>query len=208
MTDMLPVLLRGIGLGGSLIIAIGAQNAHVLRHGLKRSYVFWVAGICTACDWTLILLGGIGFGAIINAFPLLTTVAAWGGAIFLFVYGILSFRSAIRPKAMNLQNSEAPVQSLRSVILLTLAVSLLNPHVYLDTVVLVGGIAAQYELPNRLYFVIGAGLASTLWFFGLGYGAKYLAPVFQRPIAWRILDTLIGVVMWAIAASLIAGELA
>lgn len=197
--------IAGLALGASLIIAIGAQNALVLRQGLKREHVFAVAATCTLIDWVLIALGAGGFGSLIARFPSLTTVAAWGGAIFLVFYGALSFRSAFKAETLSAEEGgdAPPLTSLATVLTATLAVSLLNPHVYLDTVVLLGSIAAQYEPAARIRFVAGAWTASGLWFFGLAYGARLLAPLFERPIAWRILDVLIGVVMWSIAFSLL-----
>ena len=210
MPSSLNTYFAGIALSAGLIIAIGAQNAHVLRQGLKREYVFLVAAICSTTDILLITLGTLGFGTLIGSFPLLTRLAAWAGAGFLLFYGFLAFRSARQPHSLKvehqLQGSTSP-QTLKAMILLTLAVSLLNPHVYLDTVVLIGGIAAQYPAEQRIFFALGAGTASVVWFFGLAYGARLLAPLFQKPIAWRILDFLIGVIMWGIATSLILGEL-
>jgi len=198
-----------LALGASLIIAIGAQNALVLRQGIKREHVFAVAGTCTLIDWILIALGAGGFGSLIALFPSLTTVAAWGGAIFLVFYGALSFRSAFKTETLSAEDNhgrEPVMNSLASVLAATVAVSLLNPHVYLDTVVLLGSIAAQYEPAARIRFVAGAWTASAVWFFGLGYGARLLAPLFERPIAWRVLDVLIGVVMWSIAFSLLRAQ--
>ena len=211
MPPSLHTYLAGIALSAGLIIAIGAQNAHVLRQGLKREYVFLVAVICSTTDILLITLGTLGFGTLIGSFPLLTKFAAWAGAGFLLIYGFLAFRSARQPhslKVEHLPQGQSPPQSLKAIILLTLAVSLLNPHVYLDTIVLIGGIAAQYPASQRIFFALGAGTASVVWFFGLAYGARLLAPLFRKPIAWRILDFLIGIIMWGIAISLVLGELA
>lgn len=202
--------LAGIALGAGLIIAIGAQNAHVLRQGIKREYVFLVAAICSATDIFLITLGALGFGTLIGSFPRLTSLAAWTGAGFLLFYGFSAFRSARQSQSLKVEDQpegQNPSQSLKAVILLTLAVSLLNPHVYLDTFVLIGGIAAQYPAEQRIFFALGASTASVIWFFGLAYGARLLAPLFRKPIAWRILDILIGIIMWGIAISLILGEL-
>lgn len=202
--------IAGLALGASLIIAIGAQNALVLRQGLKREHVFAVSGMCTAIDWVLIALGAGGFGSLIAHFPAITSVAAWGGAAFLAVYGAISFRSALRADSLSTEEHsgrEPVTSSLASVLAATLAVSLLNPHVYLDTVVLLGSIAAQYEPASRVRFVIGAWTASAVWFFGLGYGARLLAPLFARPIAWRVLDVCIGIIMWSIALTLVLGQL-
>lgn len=205
----LTSFLAGLGLGASLIMAIGAQNAYVLRQGLLRSHSLAVAGLCVAIDWLLIVTGALGFGVLVSRFPALTAIAAWGGAGFLLVYGALAFRSAARPGALH---AGAPASRLETVTLAgalttTLAVSLLNPHVYLDTVVLLGGVAANYDLPQRAAFVLGACMASALWFFGLAIGARMLAPVFERPVAWRVLDVAIGCIMWWIAAGLMLGQL-
>jgi L-lysine exporter family protein LysE/ArgO len=200
--------LQGLGLGAGLIIAIGAQNAYVLRQGLLRQHVFAIASICTLCDMILISLGVGGLGALISGAPLWLNLAAWGGAAFLLAYGARSFHSALHPSTLDAgENSPSPAGR-REAVLAALAFSLLNPHVYLDTVVLVGSIGAQHPLPERPFFAMGAMTASVLWFYGLAYGAAWLAPLFRRPAAWRILDFVIGGIMWAIAASLIIASLA
>jgi len=204
-TEYFAPLLRGFGLGASLIIAIGAQNAFVLRMGLRRQYVFAVALLSTLCDALLISLGAAGFGSIVSAFPLFATLAAWGGAIFLLFYGFRSFRSALKPSSLDVAaggETEGP-KSLGQALLMTAAFSLLNPHVWLDTVVLLGGIGGQYAAVRRAFFAAGAMLASLLWFFALAYGAARLTPLFRKPATWRVLDALIGCVMWAIAGSLV-----
>lgn len=200
-------LLSGVALGGGLIIAIGAQNAFVLRQGIARSHVAVVVLVCVACDWALIAAGATGFGALVEAFPAVTTVAALGGAAFLLVYGALSFKAALHPGSLGGSRSAATFSSTAAAVGATLAVSLLNPHVYLDTVVLIGGIAAQHAGTLRLAFVLGAGLASLAWFSALGFGARLLAPVFERPSTWRALDVVIGVIMWWIAAGLVFNQL-
>ena len=218
----------GLGIGASLIIAIGAQNAFVLRQGLSRSHVAAVVAVCVVCDWTLIAFGAFGFGSLVRAFPLVTSVAAWGGALFLIGYGTLSLRSALHPDVLHAADADADARDGESesapagghgerratalattgaAVGATLAVSLLNPHVYLDTVVLLGSVAGQYPPASRAWFALGAGTASTLWFSGLGFGARLLAPLFERPAAWRVLDASIAAVMWWIAYSLIAGQL-
>ncbi len=202
MTQTLLPLMQGFGLGAGLIIAIGAQNAFVLRQGLTRSYVFITALICALCDAVLIALGVGGVGTLITRNPGLTTFARWGGAAFLFWYGARAFWSALKPSALDAADASHSA-SLRGTVLTVLALSLLNPHVYLDTVVLLGSIGGQYPADERLTFALGAMLASWCWFFGLAYGAAWLAPLFRRPVAWRILDAGIGCIMWAIAASLI-----
>lgn len=200
---MLTTLIQGFTLGASLIIAIGSQNAFVLRQGLKKEYVFTICTICFVCDALLILLGVGGFGKLVASSPNLMLIARWGGALFLCFYGIRSFRSAFKHEVLSVDDSKNLASGFTWVIATTLALTLLNPHVYLDTVILLGSIAGQYPEAERLAFAIGAVVASMVWFYGIGYGARILAPLFQRPVSWKILDVLIGVVMWAIAASLI-----
>ncbi len=196
-------LLQGFGLGAGLIIAIGAQNAFVLRQGLKRQHLFVTASISTLCDAILILLGVGGLGAVIASVPALTIIATWGGALFLLFFGLRSFRSAMVKSALDADKASTQPVRPGGAILAVLAFSLLNPHVYLDTVVLVGSVGAHYQANERVFFALGAMLASCAWFFGLAYGAAWLAPLFQRPLAWRILDSIVGCIMWTIAASLI-----
>ena len=204
----LAVAATGFAIGAGLIVAIGAQNAFVLRQGLRRSHVLAVVATCILCDVTLIALGALGFGSLVARFPLITVVAAWAGAAYLFVWGALSLRSAIRPGTLSAQDAVGSGQlTTLSAIGATLAVSLLNPHVYLDTVVLLGSIAAQYPLPTRAWFAVGAACASAVWFSALGFGARLLAPLFGKPAAWRVLDLLIACVMWWIAASLVISQL-
>lgn len=203
----LSAYIAGLALGGGLIIAIGAQNAFVLRQGIRRDHVFAVAGTCVLTDWTLIAAGALGFGALVERFPSVTSIAAWGGAAFLLFYGARSFLSAIRPDVLGPAEKTGVTQGSAAIVTATLAVSLLNPHVYLDTVVLIGGIAAQYEGFARLAFTLGAYTASAAWFFALAYGASALAPVLSRPQAWRALDASIGVIMWWIALGLVRGQL-
>lgn len=194
---------QGFGLGAGLIIAIGAQNAFVLEQGLRRQWVFVTALVCTICDATLYVLGIGGVGTLIAQNPALTLVATWGGAAFLLWYGVRSFRSALRPESLDPQANKLRGTTLRQTLLAVLAVSLLNPHVYLDTVVVVGSIGAQYPAETRTVFALGATTASAVWFFGLAFGAARLAPLFSRPIAWRVLDFAVAGVMWVIAISLV-----
>jgi L-lysine exporter family protein LysE/ArgO len=212
MTLSPDALLRGFGLGAGLIIAIGAQNAFVLRQGLKRRRPFLTALVSTLGDMTLIALGVAGLGSIIAGSDLLTTVARWGGALFLLAFGLRSFRSALKPAALELDKADLPLPdeatpSVRATILTALGFSLLNPHVYLDTVVILGSLGAGYPPGERASFALGAMTASTLWFFGLAYGAAQLTPLFRRPSTWRALDVIIGVIMWTIAFSLVAEAL-
>lgn len=193
--------LTGLGVGFSLILAIGAQNAFVLRQGLKREYVFSVCLICALSDSILIYLGITGFSKIVKEFPLITIFAQYFGAVFLFIYGLRSFYSAFR-KSTRLDPSNIEKANIYRVLGTCLAFTWLNPHVYLDTVVLVGSISTKFinELPA---FAMGAILSSWIFFFSLGYGAKFLLPLFQNSISWKILDFLIGVMMWVIAINLL-----
>lgn len=193
--------VAGFGLGFSLILAIGAQNAFVLRQGLRRAYVFAVCLTCALSDAVLIAGGVAGFGALAQAVPGLEVWMRLFGAAFLGWYGARAFLSAWR--GGQVLEAGAGAQSLRAALLTCLALTWLNPHVYLDTVVLIGNIAAQYD--DRLSFGLGAMTASFVFFFGLGYGARLLAPVFARPRAWRMLDAGVGVVMWTIAVGLLRG---
>ncbi|PRC94575.1 LysE/ArgO family amino acid transporter [Solimicrobium silvestre] len=198
---MIFAFLKGLGIGASLIIAIGAQNAFVLRQGLLRHHVFTSALICTLCDMALIYAGVAGMGTLISAAPNLLIFAKWGGAAFLFAYGARSAWAAFHSGGLT-SKEEAP-RSHMAIVVSAFSFSLLNPHVYLDTVVLLGTVGGQQVGIARNLFAAGAMTASTIWFFGLAYGARLLAPLFAQPIAWRILDGLIAIVMWLIAVSLL-----
>ena len=195
--------LAGLGLGLSLIVAIGAQNAYVLRQGLRREHVGVVVALCAASDAVLILLGVSGAGLVFQRAPALITAVKTGGALFLVAYGLLAARRALRPRQLTGVDSAATTSRLAAVTT-CLALTWLNPHVYLDTVVLLGSVAAA-QGANRWWFGAGAAVGSVLWFTALGYGAQLLRPVFARSTAWRVLDALIAVVMFAIAATLILG---
>jgi L-lysine exporter family protein LysE/ArgO len=201
---MLTAILAGFILGGSLIIAIGAQNAFVLRQGLLRQHVFPLVLFCAVSDAALILLGVAGFGEAIKAAPSLLKAVTWGGAAFLFWYGFTAFRRAMTPNA--LETGQGDGLPLRAALAQGVAFTWLNPHVYLDTVVLVGGISTTFG-DNRWWYAFGAATASFAWFFALGYGARLLIPVFQRPIAWKMLDILIGCVMWGLAVKVLTTPL-
>ncbi len=191
----------GLALGLSLIVAIGSQNAFVLRQGLMRSHVFAVCAVCAVSDALLIAAGVAGFGAVTGALPWLEPAMRWAGAAFLTWYGARTLLSAWRG-GQGLA-AGAAAGSLRGAMLSCLALTWLNPHVYLDTVMLLGAVSSSYD--NKVAFAIGAMSGSFLFFFALGYGARALAPVFARPAAWRWLDLAIGVTMWAIAARLVMG---
>ncbi len=194
-------LLFGFSLGFSLILAIGAQNAFVLKQGLKDEHVFLVCLICALSDAALILIGVSGFHVLVASFPSLVGIARFGGATFLFIYGLISFYNALRVQ-QGLQPSEIKSSSAWQSALTCLAFTWLNPHVYLDTVVLIGSVSTQFAEQIN-WFAAGAMSASFVFFFALGYGASLLRPVFAEARAWRILDFLIGCIMWAIALRLV-----
>lgn len=197
-------LLFGFSLGFSLILAIGAQNAFVLRQGLKGEHVFLVCLICALSDAILILIGVSGFHVLVAAFPSLVSIARYGGAAFLLAYGALSFYRALRVQEV-LVPSEIRSNSAWQSALTCLAFTWLNPHVYLDTVVLLGSVSTQFS-EHIVYFAGGAVSASFVFFFALGYGAVLLRPLFAQPRAWRVLDFVIGGIMWGIAARLLLLE--
>ncbi len=215
---VLTAVFAGLGLGLSLIIAIGAQNLFVLRQGLRREHVVAVAAICAAADAALIALGVSGVGFALQALPGLLDVVRWGGALFLLGYAALAARRAWRPSGASLEVSGSETAStttltsaatstvtstrLAPVVLTCLALTFLNPHVYLDTVFLLGSVASTHG-PARWWFAAGAMLASTVWFFSLAFGARYLGRWLSTPRAWRILDAIIAVVMTALALSLV-----
>ncbi|QFS82389.1 Arginine exporter protein ArgO [Roseivivax sp. THAF40] len=194
-------ILAGFTLGFSLILAIGAQNAFVLRQGLMRLHVLPVVLTCAVSDAVLIAGGVAGFGALVERLPWLENAMRLFGAAFLFWYGSRALIAAWRGGTALEAGQAAP--SLQGSIVTCLALTWLNPHVYLDTVVLLGGISAQY--PSALRFALGAMTASFVFFFSLGYGARALAPLFARPRAWQVLDALVGLTMYAIAVSLLLG---
>ncbi len=200
---MLVSLVAGVGFGVSLIIAIGAQNAFVLRQGLRREHVLAVVAVCALSDVVLITVGVGGLGSLIQAAPWLLNTMRIGGAAFLIVYGVLAARRALSPSSIDADVAGKPT-SLRTAITTSMALTWLNPHVYLDTVILLGSVAGTHG-DDRWWFGLGAAAGSIMWFTALGFGARALRPLFARPAAWRILDALIAVVMFAIAASLLRG---
>jgi L-lysine exporter family protein LysE/ArgO len=193
--------LAGFLTGLSLIVAIGAQNAFVLRQGLRRRHVLLVVAVCAGSDLVLILAGVAGIGTVIERAPIVLVVARWFGAAFLLGYGVLAARRAIH--GGQLEAAAEGRLSPSAVLAAALAFTWLNPHVYLDTVLLVGSIASTRGIPGRWWFAAGASFASICWFAALGYGARALTPLFQRRNAWRVLDGGIAVVMLGLAASLL-----
>ena len=194
----------GFSLGLSLILAIGAQNAFVLKQGIKKQHIFLVCIICALSDAALIFAGVSGFGYVVERYPVIKTAALWGGFVFLSIYGLRSLYSAFSAShALTAGGEEA--QGAVKTALLTLAFTWLNPHVYLDTVVLLGSVSTKFGDSARL-FGMGAMCASFAFFFSLGYGARFLAPLFKKPAAWKILEFFVGITMITLGAMLVIGE--
>jgi L-lysine exporter family protein LysE/ArgO len=200
---VLEAAVNGYLLAVSLILAIGAQNAFVLRQGLRREHVGWVVAVCALSDAVLIGAGVAGFGSLSAALPWVGEAMRWLGVVFLVVYGALRFWAALQGGEA-LRPSEATAVPLGKVLATCLLLTWANPHVYLDTVVLIGSISAQYA-PHQLAFGVAAACGSLSFFTALGFGARGLAPVFARPAAWVWLELGVGLTMWAIAAGLAFG---
>ncbi len=196
-------LIAGFLSGAALIIAIGAQNSFVLRQGLRREHVLPVVLVCASADALLIAAGIAGLGALIQSMPMVLDVARYGGAAFLLVYGWVAARRALQAQGMTVDSNVAT--TLNAAMATCLAFTFLNPHVYLDTVILLGALASQRGEGGRWTFGGGAVIASFVWFFALGYGARLLGPIFTRPMAWRVLDSLIAFIMWGLGIALLVG---
>lgn len=196
---MLSALFTGLLTGLSLIIAIGAQNAFVLRQGLSREHIGTVVLICIAGDVLLITAGVAGVGAVVQSHPTVLTVCRWLGAAYLVWFGIRSLLAARRPAALG---TGAPAAR-GSVAVVALTITFLNPHVYLDTVLMLGNIANQHGTTGRWWFAVGACFGSIIWFTLIGYGARYAARWMSRPATWRVLDVLVGLTMLTVAALLV-----
>ena len=196
-------LIAGFLAGAALIIAIGAQNSFVLRQGIGREHVLPVVLVCASADALLIVAGIAGLGALIQSLPIVLDVARYGGAAFLVAYGLAAGRRTLRPRELTVDPGVRT--SLSTALTACLAFTFLNPHVYLDTVILLGSLASQRGDSGRWVFGIGAATASFVWFLALGYGARLLGPLFRRPIAWRVLDSLIALIMLGLGVTLLAG---
>lgn len=194
--------IEGFLMGAGLIIAIGAQNAFVLRQGIKGEYRSVVAWICALSDAVLITAGISGMGYLFTQHPLITKCTAFGGALYLAWFSFRSFRSAFKGESMSISSSDSSMTG-KTVILTALALTYLNPHVYLDTVVMLGGFGASRPAELRPFFGAGAASASFIWFFALAYSGRVLEPLFRKEISWKFLDTGIGFVMAYIALSLV-----
>ncbi|TXH92368.1 MAG: amino acid transporter [Pseudomonas sp.] len=190
---------NGLLVAAGLIVAIGAQNAFVLAQSLRREHHLPVAALCVTCDALLVAAGVFGLASLLAQSPLLLAVARWGGAAFLLWLGVQALRRALNPQA--LQQQDSGPRSRRAVLLAALAVTLLNPHVYLDTVLLIGSLGAQQPVPGA--YALGAASASLLWFFTLALGAAWLAPWLARPATWRLLDLAVAAMMLAVAGQLL-----
>ncbi|MDN5570393.1 MAG: LysE family transporter [Propionibacteriaceae bacterium] len=195
-----PTLVTGALAGWSLIVAVGPQNAFLLRQGLQRRHVGPVVTICAVADCLLILAGNLGVGVLITALPWLIDVLRWGGAAYLGYFAWQSFRSAMRARGLQ---ADGHAQGLAAVVAATLTITFLNPGVYLDTVALLGTLAHQAD--HAWSFSVGAMAASVIWFVGLGYGARALAPLVASRRAWQVVDVIIGVVVLALAIRLVMG---
>lgn len=197
---MLQSYVNGLLIAAGLIMAIGTQNAFVLAQSLRREHHLPVAALCVACDALLVAAGVFGLATVLAHSPILLGIARWGGAAFLLWYGSKALRRACSRQSLQ-EGAESAVRSLKAVLLSALAVTLLNPHVYLDTVLLIGSLGAQQSVPSA--YVAGAASASLLWFFTLALGAAWLAPWLARPATWRLLDLLVAVMMFSVAAQLL-----
>jgi len=198
---MLAPFLQGFATTGGLIMAIGAQNAYLLSQSVRKNHHFTIALMCIVFDFVLIGLGIFSIGQIVAASPQVKLFATFFGAVFLLWYGLCAFRSALNPGVLT--TSDDASRSLRNVVLTTLAVTFLNPHTYLDTVVLIGSLGGQFSGDNKFIFWLGCASASTVWFGSLAFGGQKLAPLFREPSSWRLLDGTICCVMWLIAAGLL-----
>ena len=196
MQALWPVL-NGFGVSIGLIAAIGAQNAHVLRQGLARQQVALTVVVSAFIDTILMITGIFGMSALLDWIPDAAVWARYGGIGFLLIYGALCFKAALSKRS--LMPADRVVTSPYWAFIAILAVSLLNPHVYLDTVILIGSIGSQFPDTDRIGFAVGAVSASWVWFIAMGFGARWLEPLFAKPVSWKILDGLIGCVMWFIA---------
>lgn len=204
MLNLLTSYMNGFFVGASLIMAIGAQNAFVLAQGLRREYHRTVALICMSCDAALILAGIFGLANLLQRHPMILAVTRWGGVLFLCAYAALAIKRALRPHSLSADRQ--PPRSYTNTIIAALAVTLLNPHVYLDTVVLIGAVGAQQQLPG--WFAFGAVSASAVWFSSLALGAARLAPWLARPMTWRLVDAAVALMMLTVAWGLARPALA
>ena len=204
--SMTPNFIAGFLSGAALIIAIGAQNSFVLRQGIRREHILSIVLVCASADALLIAAGIAGLGILIQSVPLLMEVTRYGGAVFLLAYGSIAARRAFQPHLLTVDSGVGT--SFGVAIATCLAFTFLNPHVYLDTVILLGSLANQSGDNGRWVFGCGAVAASFVWFFALGYGARLLDPLFSKPIAWRVFDSLIALIMFGLGITLLMAKTA
>lgn len=198
----MQTFLHGFVVCFGLIVSIGAQNAYLLKQGILKQHVFWTATLCFVCDVALMTLGVLGLGSVIAHSLWLSLILALCGALFLFSYGSRAFLAAYRASGF-LEAQGNSQTSLKKAVMITLAITLLNPHVYIDTVVIIGSIGSTLTFEEKILFLIGALSCSFIWFYGLGYGAALLRRYFEKRRTWQILDSLTGMIMYLIAGSLI-----
>lgn len=198
---VLSAMLQGVILGAGMIIPIGAQNAYLLGLGINRNHHILAATLCFICDVTLILAGIFGASILINSNEMLMKIITWGGVLFLFIYGLLSFKAVIKNNYKKM-NDESTLKSKKVIIATTLAVTLLNPHVYVDTVMILGSVGNQFEGDARAAFALGTIIASLMWFYGLVIGSAKMGPLLSQPKVMRSIDMFVGCIMWFIAFSL------
>ncbi|HNX25391.1 MAG TPA: LysE/ArgO family amino acid transporter, partial [Spirochaetota bacterium] len=200
---ILSSIIEGFAMGAGLIIAIGAQNAFVLKQGIKGEHRPVIAWICALSDAFLIISGIAGMGYIFSTHPVITKAVSLAGSVYLAWFSFRCFRSAVKGESMDINGGVSDPLSLKKTVITTLALTYLNPHVYLDTVVMLGGFGAARSPEIRPFFALGAVSASFTWFFTLAYSGKILSPLFKRQVSWRILDTVIGFVMIYITVKLV-----
>ncbi|MCH4267241.1 MAG: LysE family transporter [Brevundimonas sp.] len=204
--SILPPLAKGFALSASLIVSIGAQNMFVLRQGVRREHVLPVVLFCAVADSVLVIAGVNGLGQLLAAVPGLSIALSLGGAAFLTWYAVGAFRRAMRSEALFIEDGAS--LSLGAALAATAAFTLLNPHVYIDTVMLMGAVGSSLPESQRLFFIIGASTFAAVWFASIGFGARLLAPLFAHPVAWRVLDVVTGLMMTVIAIVLVRGVFA
>lgn len=198
---MLTMFIKGMGLSASLIMAIGAQNAHVLKMGLQRQHIGLTVAVCVVCEALLISMGVVGIGHLIERYPALLVWAKWGGVVFLCYYGIMALRAAWQKQSLQVLTKQQNIRW-QAALVAVLAVTLLNPHVYLDTVILLGSIAVQQGETGKWWFAFGAIANALLWYTALAFAAKLLRPLFAQARAWQVLDLMIAVMMLGLALNL------
>ncbi|NOL50495.1 LysE/ArgO family amino acid transporter [Pelistega europaea] len=203
---MSTAFISGFLLCLSLIVAIGSQNAFIIKQGLKKEHTFWISFLCTIFDMIIIGIGTFGFGHIILSLPWALTAMQYIGAAFLFVYGLLHLKSAFKGGQSLQTDAEQKKMPLKKAVLIICALTWLNPHVYIDCFFIIGSVATKYA-EHRMAFYLGNITASTIFFFALGYGARLLQPIFKKPLSWQILDFIIFVIMVSIAYSLIMTDI-